>query len=482
MSRLRIYFFSIFLLFANFGKAQEITIELGANEIALNQAFTITITAHNTRLSRYSGFPEIEGLVKRGTSSSSSTNFINGQRSSTQSIIQSYVATKEGQFKIPAFTIEVNGQKVSSQGTTLTVGPAKQQQQYRRRFDPFGSDPFDDFFGNRNQPQEFVDVEADAFLALSSDKSSVYVGEGFTMTLAFYVSKKNQAEMRFYNLNEQLTEIIKQIKPANCWEENFDIESISGVPVTINGQEYNQFKMFQAAFYPLNAEDIELPSVSMDFIKYKVAKNPSFFGRNKQEDVTNFKSKARKVTVKELPDHPLKESVSVGDYRLDEKISRRNLETGQSFNYSFTVAGEGNISAIADLEVDSDDNFDLYPPNIRQDINRGNGRVRGKKSFSFYGIPNEPGEYDMSKYFEWIYFNPRQETYDTLKSDIILTVTGESKKNESILSSDMGSFYDSIELQENELFSLSEKERLRTILNIVIFALLGTVAVLIFKK
>ena len=34
--------------------------------------------------------------------------------------------------------------------------------------------------------------------------------------------------MRFYELGKQLTEIIKKIKPANCWEENFNIENIDG--------------------------------------------------------------------------------------------------------------------------------------------------------------------------------------------------------------------------------------------------------------
>ena len=75
-------------------------------------------------------------------------------------------------------------------------------------FDPFG-DPFDNFFDRNNE--EFYEVEADAFLNLSTDKKSVYVGEGFNTTLSFFVSENNVADMRFYELGKQLTEIIKQI-------------------------------------------------------------------------------------------------------------------------------------------------------------------------------------------------------------------------------------------------------------------------------
>jgi hypothetical protein len=188
------------------------------------------------------------------------------------------------------------------------------------------------------------------------------------------------------------------------------------------------------------------------------------------------------VTIRELPPHPLRESVSVGNYRLKESISSSELKTGESFNYSFNITGEGNISAIHEPKFQSDENFDFYPPNVRQDIKKGNGRVRGIKSFGFYGIPNEPGEFDMKDYFSWIYFNPEKEQYDTLKSELTLVVTGESKKNESISSTDMGSFYDSIALKDNSLMNLSEKGILQTLINIGIVLMLVLGAYIVFKK
>ncbi|MBT5506821.1 MAG: hypothetical protein HOK17_06760, partial [Flammeovirgaceae bacterium] len=53
--------------------SQEVTVRLGPDQFAINQLWTITITVQNERLRNYSNFPEIQGLVKRGTSSSSST-------------------------------------------------------------------------------------------------------------------------------------------------------------------------------------------------------------------------------------------------------------------------------------------------------------------------------------------------------------------------------------------------------------------------
>lgn len=466
----------IFFFGATILSAQQVTIQPGPTQIAINQAFTITLTVQNQTLKSYSQFPEIPGFVKRGTSSSSSTNFTNGRRSSSQSIIQNYVASAQGEFKLTSFAMQVNGKKYNVRGQTIKVGPPLQRRSRQR-------DPFQDFFGNQqNVPKEFVNIEADAFFALTTDKSSVYVGEGFTLTLAFYVAEENRAEMRFFELSKQIPEIIKNIKPENSWEENFNIENIDRVSVEINGKKYAQYKIFQAAYYSLNDEPVHFPKVGLKLVKFKEAKNPTFFGRNKQEEIVTFYSKPKTVTIKQLPPHPLKEQVAVGRYRLRERLLSDHLKTGESLNYNFDITGEGNISAITEPFILEDDNFDIYAPNVRQDINRANGKVRGTKSFSYYGIPNEPGEYDLGDYIQFIYFNVKKEQYDTLRSDLKITIEGESKKNEHILSNDMGSFYDLLDLQDNQLIALDRRDMMRTIANVIIFVLMGIVILLLFKK
>ncbi|MEM7548164.1 MAG: BatD family protein [Bacteroidota bacterium] len=473
--------FMILLSFFNRSLAQEIKIELGPSEVASNQAWTITVTVSNGRLRSYDKFPEINEFQQRGTSSSSSTNIINGQISSSQSITMNYAPTQEGEFQVPSFTMEINGKQVSAQGKTIKVGPPLQRQSRRRRGnDPFG-DPFEDFFG-RNKPKEYVEVEDDAFFALTVDKEEVYLGEGFNTTLSFYVPQNSRAPLQFYETGKQLTEILKKIKPSNCWEENFNIDNINGEMVQLKDKAYNRYKIYQATFYPLTLEDIEFPSVSLEMIKYKVAKNPSFFGRNRQQDFKTFYTRPRTVKVNELPAHPLKDQVAVGNFWLDEKINSGNLKTGDSFNYVFEIKGEGNISAVDKPDVDSDEYFDFYDPNIRQNIRRSNNRVMGSKSFSYFGIPNEPGEFDLGKYFEWIYFDPYEEQYDTLKSEVVLNVTGESRRNEYISSNDMGSFYDGLEFKNNELKSFRGQTQFQIISNIIILILLVATAWVIFKK
>ncbi len=458
---------------------QSITVNVGAGEISLNEAFTITVVVKNDQLKNLSGFPKIEGLIKRGTSSSTSTQFINGQVSSTQSLTQNYVAQRQGTFKLPSFTININGQGINVPGKTIVVGPPKQR---RRQVDPFANDPWEDLFGNRRGNEEFMDVKADAFFALTIDKSEVYVGEGFNTSLALYVSDQNRADMEFYDTSKQLTDILKRIRPSNCWEENFNVENIKREQITIKNKRYQKYLMYQATFFPLNSEPIEFPSVGLKMIKYKMSKNPSFFGPSRQEDFKTFYTQSKTVSVKELPEHPLKKEVAVGDFQLIEKISGEQLSTGESFSYNFKIQGNGNISAIGSLNLPETDRFDLYPPNIQKTINRRNGRVSGSHSFGYYAIPNEPGVYDLGDYFSWTYFNPRSEQYQTLKSNISIQVSGESKKNEAILATDLGSFYDIIDLQENILTNRHQYELLKIFANLFILVMLALTAFFIFRK
>jgi hypothetical protein len=455
----------------------QVKINLGPDEIAENQGWPITITVVNDRLKTYDNFPDIEGFRKRGTSSQETTSIVNGQISSSQSLSMTYLPLKQGTITVPTFTMKVNDRNYTIPGKKVKVGPPVQQRDPRSIFD---RSPADEFFGRGET--EFVDIRDDAFLAITTSKDEVFVGEGFNTTLSFYVSEDNRAPLQFHDLPKQLSGILKKVKPDDCWEENFNIENIEGESVMINNKQYTQYKIYQATYYPLNAEQITFPSVGLEMIKYKVAKNPSFFGQNRKEDFKTFFSKPKKVKVKDLPPHPLKDVVAVGDYRLTESMHSTDLETGKSAAYTFSVYGEGNITAIEKPVVNNDDNFEFYDPNVRQDISRENGRVTGTKSFNYFMIPKEPGQYPLGRYFQWVFFNSAKGRYDTLRSRLTVYVTGESRKNEAIQSNDLGTFYDKIEGSDNVLKAVADKGWQKPAFNVFILLVLSASAYLVFKK
>src|SRR5688572_22928659 len=131
-------FLSLLLILSSFVMAfsQQAQITLGPDEIGENQPWTITITVQNERLKSFENFPEIKGFRKRGQSTQSATNIVNGQISSSQSVIMTYLPMQQGTFTVPSFTMKVNDKPVSVAGKKVKVGPPQQQQAQR---DPFRS-------------------------------------------------------------------------------------------------------------------------------------------------------------------------------------------------------------------------------------------------------------------------------------------------------------------------------------------------------
>lgn len=477
--RLFLKCFALLCLFCAMGAqkvlAQEIDISLERNKIGLNEVLQITATIQNERVRKYSDFPELSGFRKGGVSSSSNTSIVNGRVSISQSITQEYYPQRKGTFRIPAFRLQINGKTADFAAAQVTVGDEVQ----RRAFDPFA-----EFFGtpSQRQPQEFVDVKEDAFFAVTPNKKEIYVGEGVTIDISFYVSLTNRAQMSFYKIGDQLADILKAVKPANCWEENFGIDQINPEYVTLNGKQYRQYRIYTGTFFPLNVEDINLPSAGLKMIKYKEAKNPTFFGQNKQEDYKVFYSKAKKIRVKALPPHPLKDGVAVGNYRLKEAVDKQTFETGKSFSYRFKIEGEGNIASISKPIIAENEQMIFYPPNVQQRITRANGRVYGSKTFDYFVEPQEPGQQAMRNFLYWIYFNPRKAKYDTLRPKFTMKVTGESKKNEMISQTALTGFYAAIGEKSNRPEKTTDNALLKIVANSIIVLLLLSAAALVFFR
>jgi len=459
--------------------AQEVTIDLGPTEIGINETFTIKVTLENEKIRSNAEFPEIPGFQKQGVSQSSSMNLINGQMTSSNSFIQYYKPLRQGTTTLAPFTIEINGNEYSSPGQEITVTEAVSNQ----GFGGSPSDPFSDFFSRRPTTEpEYIEMEDDAFFGVSVDKEEIYAGEGFTMNLAFYMSEENQAPFQFYEPGQQLDKILKEIKPTNVWEENFNITNIEPEKVNFNGKQWTRYKVYEATFFPFAEGEIKIPSIAWDMIKYKVARNPSFFGANRLEDIKTFYSAPKTISVKPLPPHPLKNEVSVGEFQLRENIDEVSVETGQGFDYSFGISGVGNINSISPPKSLSVPNLSTYDPNVRQQINRGYGRISGIKEFNYYITINEAGEYDLADQFEWIYFDPSREVYDTLKSAAKILVSGESKVNESISNLRLGGVYDRIAIEDNKFLNEEYKYYFAAAINALLLIAVIILVVLIIRR
>jgi hypothetical protein len=375
---------------------------------------------------------------------------INGQVSNETSIIQNYMPDKEGTITLPPFVMKINGQSVRSPGAKIVVGPPADN----RASDPFAYDPFEDFFG---KPGEGTDGKTDAFFSIQSNKKEIWAGEGITITISFFVADDNQAELNFYDVGNQLANIVKRIKPENCWEENFGIEEIIPRKVRLGKKGYTEYRIYQSTLFPIVAKDLQVPALTLNMMQYK---GGAGFGRAGREEIKPFYSKPLQIKVKPLPPHPMRGNVSVGTFTLVDKPGRKQVALNQGLGLDVSISGEGNISYVPEPQVVKSALLDVYPPNTQQTIQRANGKVSGEKVFSYLLVPRERGDFNLRNTFFWVFFNTKTGQYDTLRPQSTINVLeGKSAGTAGTSAKAQDSFYSWIEKADPSLQNLTQRVR-----------------------
>jgi hypothetical protein len=328
-------------------------------------------------------------------------------------------------------------------------------------------------------------VNAEAFLSLNTNKDEIFVGEGVHITLMFYVAKSNKAPMKLIELEKQLENIKKQLKPANAWEEKFDIDAIHYRNVFVNGREYSQGKIFEAIYFPLNKNNFYFPALNIKVkAKTKITENEKE-NENFDNPATTiekiFSSSPKLIRIKELPPHPLKDRVAVGVFNLIEDYYNFKTQTGQNTKYYFRISGEGNLSAFSEPILNMPKGLEFYPPTLQQYIIRGHGNISGTVSFEYNVLPKQPGKYYFEDYFQWIYFNPQKIKYDTLKPKTTWEVIGINWQDKAISNAEKN-FYMRINQENNYFLSDSFRNYWQMTIQILLGVTFVLILILLFYK
>ncbi|QNF34258.1 BatD family protein [Adhaeribacter swui] len=448
---------------------QQISIEFGPNQIPIETYFTISIRLKGEPLKEASPFPEIEGFQKSNRFSKKVT-LKTGNNLVEEVHTQNYAALNEGTFTIKPFSITVNGQAVKSPGITVQVGPVND----------------DEVPGTVDEPDaeqaELPNTGGQSFLNVEVSKKQIYTGEGVHVALYFYLSSAENGQLEFYDFLQQLPEIFKKIKQPTCWEEVWEQSEVLPDTVMVKKEKYIRYKLYEAVNYPLNAQNLVFPALTLKMLKYTPAKDATFADEKRQSEVKLFYSTTKMVAVKALPPHPRRESVPVGIYRLDENLERAKVPINRAVNYNFSIIGEGNIAALPAPVLQNLPTLEIYPPQIKESILRQQQRISGSKQFNYSIIPKTPGKVPLRQLMQFIYFDPKRERYDTLQSRFTLQVIGTVDRDAAIGTGVAGDFYNLIQTEDNNLVSIHKFEKLKLYTNLIVLLLLAISIYTFFRK
>ena len=116
----------------------------------------------------------------------------------------------------------------------------------------------------------------------------------------------------------------------------------------------------------------------------------------------------------------------VGRLGVSASIDRPSVETNDAVTFELIVEGEGNLRSLAAPVIDFPSDFEAFPPEVTESIDRSGSRVRGSRTYEYVLIPRSPGEKIIPP-VEMSYFDAESRLYATSASQPLrLEVTGDA--------------------------------------------------------
>jgi len=469
MKKIESIFHLVFILFTFVLSAMgqtslSVTTQIGSKVIAQDENFMLSFTltsAENASATLPSyKFPELLNFKKQGVSRTKASQSINGQMVNSYTFSQYYQADRSGNFEINNEFIEVGNQTFRLEPCTIVVSPVVDTEEFTEEL----------------LPSDLILGSNDPIFVVTSNTLQPFVGQGFTLKMSFFVPESNTQEFEFDRNDLQIPALIAKMKPKFCWEENFGITTEQMIKVTINKKKYTEYRFFQATYFALQNQKIQIPA-----LKFRVM-SLSKKGLETSKKPIYFTSSPIQIKLRDLPHHPLSEKVPVGNFQLIENISASNSKTGEVLMYTASLRGDGNGALWNYRSPESDYFMNFMPISVQTTVAPFQEKMFGNKTDKIQIIPKQPGKFALSHYFKWIYFNVKTEQFDTLKSNIVLAISGNS--SDRVLNTDRtdDEVYRGIEDKNTLDVSWARWVNWSQLVNLILIFLVIVIAFLVWKK
>lgn len=393
------------------------------NVVELGEQFRLTYSVNSK--GKNIQIPDLDGfrvLMGPSTSSSMSTQIINGKVTSNSSYSYTYVllAEKEGSFDIKPATITVDGESKTSNTLTIEVVKVNQTQQDQQS----------------NQTQNTASsqkiTEDNLFVKVKLDRSNVYMGEHIVATIKVYtrLTIAGFGDSKFPSFNGFLSQEVPTPGQIALEREN------------INGTIYNTGIIRKLILFPQHTGEITIDPFELEVIirQRQANKRSGFFDDffdNYQDIRVPRKSKPIKIQVKDFPSNkPASFDGAVGNFTLTTTIDKDSVKANDAITMRVKVAGNGNLKLIKPLEFNFPADFEVYDPKTSQSLNSTEAGMSGSTTFEYLIIPRHGGEYEIPA-VDFSFFDPKAKIFRTRSTSkfTIKVAKGEGDNSGTIISS-----------------------------------------------
>lgn len=399
--------------------AQDVSFTAQAPQaVVVGERFRITykVDSRDSKEFRAPDMKSLNVLAGPSTSTSSSTQIINGQISSSYTMTYTYVvvATQEGDVELDGATITAGGKQVTSNRLTIKVLPPDQtsQQQQGSRQGQGSSQSAN----QRTSGQTSTASSADELFMLATvDKTTVYEQEALLLTFKIY--KLPSVDLR--TMSNKMPDL------KNCHVQEVELPQQKEFNLEhYNGRNYQTMVWSQYVLFPQHSGELEIPATPFEGVVAQRVENRSndvfdmFFNSSRYVEVKkDLTTRSIKINVKPLPQGKNNAFYGgVGDFTISSSISSTDVTANDAVTVRVILSGTGNLKLVKTPEIKFPQDFDIYDPKVENKYTIKGGRQTGNKVYEYLVIPRHAGQYTIPA-LEFQYFDPKSGSYKTVKTD-----------------------------------------------------------------
>lgn len=384
------------------------TASVDRTTVGLGESFTLNLSVSGENISGVPSpkLPDLPDFNILGRSSSQSTNisFVNGKmsRQTTITFIYTLSPKKIGRFTIPPSRIDFQGKTYETESIEIEVIKGATQ-----------SPP-----STTTPPRTAGSLEGGVMLIAVPNRRDVYLGEQVNVDFYLYTQ---------YDLDD--VNFTKMPSFNGFWSETiYEADRLKYQKKVYEGKVYYTALLKTIALFPITSGNLTIEPMEM---VATVIKPPQdffdFFGTAQR---INIASKTISINVKPLPEENKPENFcgGVGNFAMSVSVDPDTSKQGELVNLIVKIKGTGNIKLIQKPSIPKIPNLRILEPEIKLNIDKSGGIIKGTKEFRFPVIPQIDGEYIIPE-FSSSYFNTRTKTFEILKSEKLKFVaTGVAKE------------------------------------------------------
>ena len=378
---LLICFSSLYLTAQN-----EVTFTANANarQVTEGSYFQVEFTLINAEWTRFAP-PDFQGFQQYGNPSSSlrSSN-INGQWTTSKSLVYNVLAKKTGKHTIGPAEAVVNGKTLKTNPIQIEVIKGKK--------------PTADGSASGNVGNNF-------FVRAEPSTTEARIGQQIALDYKLYT----KINIESYDMGQE---------PAynGFYTEEVRRFNYKVMREVLDGETYNTKVLKRVALYPQQAGllTIDPLDLRLGISDQSSGRRRSFFFD--QVKYTPYQTDSVQINVLPFPDEmPSNFSGAVGKYSMISSIDKNVLPADDAITITLTIRGNGDVKRVQPPDLNLEESFELYDPTILEEKNFENeGEIIGRKVVEYKVVPKVPGEYVIQP--EFTYFDTDSLKFVTINS------------------------------------------------------------------